>query len=135
MFGTLLPDADWDDEDTAMVEVIGGYWTRFAASGDPNGEGAVQWPVYDEASDTHLRLGDPIETDDARRSSGPSGQRSAGKSMGTSSTGPGPVASVVGIFSGARMGRPMSTLTSPAPAQRGRTIPPSVSTPISSADV
>jgi len=32
-----------------------GYWTRFAATGDPNGGGAVMWPHYDDA-DQHLAL-------------------------------------------------------------------------------
>jgi para-nitrobenzyl esterase len=37
-----------------------GYWTRFAATGDPNGAGAVEWPRFEPAADTHLVLGTPI---------------------------------------------------------------------------
>ena len=33
-----------------------GYWTRHAAAGDPNGDGAVVWPGYTEATDEHLTL-------------------------------------------------------------------------------
>jgi len=35
-----------------------GYWTRFAATGNPNGAGAVQWPAYDPATDAMLQLDD-----------------------------------------------------------------------------
>ncbi len=43
-------------DDQALHEAIAGYWTRFAASGDPNGDGAPSWPVYDTTSDLHLGL-------------------------------------------------------------------------------
>jgi para-nitrobenzyl esterase len=46
--------------DTDLSATIRGYWTRFAATGDPNGGGAPVWPKYDEASDSHLRLGETI---------------------------------------------------------------------------
>jgi para-nitrobenzyl esterase len=36
------------------------YWTRFAATGDPNGESEEFWPEYREATDLHLELGDVI---------------------------------------------------------------------------
>ena len=35
-----------------------GYWTRFAATGDPNGAGAVAWPSYDPSTDSMLQLDD-----------------------------------------------------------------------------
>jgi para-nitrobenzyl esterase len=39
-----------------------GYWTRFAATGNPNGMGAVAWPTYDPATDSMLQLDDtPVE--------------------------------------------------------------------------
>ena len=37
----------------ALGEAMVGYWTRFAAAGDPNGDGAPDWPAYDER-DRHL---------------------------------------------------------------------------------
>jgi para-nitrobenzyl esterase len=57
LFSTLgvIEEADHD-----LSAAILGYWTRFAATGDPNGEGAVPWPVYDQRSDEHLELGDTI---------------------------------------------------------------------------
>jgi len=39
-----------------------GYWTRFAATGDPNGDDAPLWPPYDSVTDRHLELGDTIGT-------------------------------------------------------------------------
>lgn len=35
-----------------------GYWTRFAATGDPNGDGAVAWPQYDASTEGMLQLDD-----------------------------------------------------------------------------
>ncbi len=35
-----------------------GYWTRFAAAGDPNTSGATQWLRYDATTDTMLQLDD-----------------------------------------------------------------------------
>ena len=49
--------------DRDLSATIRGYWTRFAATGDPNGDTAPVWPRYEEASDLHLRLGDVIEVD------------------------------------------------------------------------
>jgi carboxylesterase type B len=39
-----------------------GYWTQFAATGDPNGSldaGAPAWPSYETATDEYLELLDP----------------------------------------------------------------------------
>ncbi len=43
----------------ALEDAMTGYWTRLAATGDPNGAGAVAWPEYDPVRDTHLVLDDP----------------------------------------------------------------------------
>jgi para-nitrobenzyl esterase len=40
----------------ALSMSMQGYWTRFAAAGDPNGSGAVTWPKYDVAGDQDLTL-------------------------------------------------------------------------------
>jgi para-nitrobenzyl esterase len=47
-----------------------GYWTRFAEAGDPNGEGALEWPDYEASSAEHLvfALPLPLETGSALRS-------------------------------------------------------------------
>lgn len=46
--------------ETALASAIGGYWSRLAAGGDPNGEGAVAWPLYDATKDSFLQLDDTI---------------------------------------------------------------------------
>ena len=33
-----------------------GYWTRFARTGDPNGDGALPWPRYDDATDQRINF-------------------------------------------------------------------------------
>ncbi len=47
-------------EDVALQEAILGYWTRFAATGNPNGSGAVPWPAYTPDTDPYLELGTPV---------------------------------------------------------------------------
>ncbi|MDB6102653.1 MAG: fumD, partial [Gammaproteobacteria bacterium] len=42
-------------------------WTRFAASGDPNGPDLPQWPRYDRVTDPYLEFGTPIRTGQAYR--------------------------------------------------------------------
>jgi para-nitrobenzyl esterase len=54
-------------QEEALADTIGGYWSRFAAGDDPNGDGAPTWPAYDAAADRTLVLGDPIETRDGIR--------------------------------------------------------------------
>lgn len=47
-------------EDTALEAAMLGYWTRFAATGVPNDDGAVAWPLYAAATDPYLALGAEI---------------------------------------------------------------------------
>lgn len=46
--------------ETALAQAMGGYWSRLAAGGDPNGDGAVAWPRYDAVKDSYLGLDDTI---------------------------------------------------------------------------
>ncbi len=58
LFSSLgaLEQTDFD-----LSDVIMGYWTRFAATGDPNGGTTYPvWPRYEGLSDRHLELGDSI---------------------------------------------------------------------------
>lgn len=42
----------------ALADQMMGYWTRFAATGDPNGSGAVPWQPYDATTDPMMQLDD-----------------------------------------------------------------------------
>ncbi|MGF1466538.1 MAG: carboxylesterase/lipase family protein [Sandaracinaceae bacterium] len=44
------------DAELSFMAQVGGYWTRFAASGDPNGGGEPAWPAYDASRDPYLFL-------------------------------------------------------------------------------
>ena len=44
----------------ALSEAMMGYWLQFAATGDPNGSGALQWTPYHESSGDILQLDDTI---------------------------------------------------------------------------
>jgi para-nitrobenzyl esterase len=52
-------------EERALSDQIQGYWTRFAATGDPNGADAVAWPAYDATTDQHLTLDLTLGADSA----------------------------------------------------------------------
>jgi para-nitrobenzyl esterase len=55
-FASRVPAAD-----EQLAGDIEGYWARFAASGDPNGNGATPWPAYG-AADPFLQLDAPPAT-------------------------------------------------------------------------
>ncbi len=38
------------------------YWTNFAASGDPNGQGVPPWSAFTAASDQYQELGETVST-------------------------------------------------------------------------
>jgi para-nitrobenzyl esterase len=46
-----------DDEDGKLVEIMSGYWTQFARTGDPNEKGLPTWPAYDPQKDVYLEIG------------------------------------------------------------------------------
>jgi para-nitrobenzyl esterase len=46
--------------EVTFISDMMGYWTRFAATGDPNGSGATSWPAYDASTDSMLELDDTM---------------------------------------------------------------------------
>jgi len=51
----------WDDQDRALADVVAQYWTRFATTGDPNGEGATRWTAVSNASALPLHFGATVQ--------------------------------------------------------------------------
>ena len=68
VFGTPDSWMPWNATDAALAEAVGGYWTRFAATGDPNGGGSTVWPEWDAESDAYLELGDQVRAASGLRS-------------------------------------------------------------------
>jgi para-nitrobenzyl esterase len=60
VFGTLAlrPGAVWRPVDWVLSEKMGEYWTNFAKTGDPNGDGLAKWPVYGPGDWTVMHLGE-----------------------------------------------------------------------------
>jgi len=65
VFGT---SENLDDDQLKAAETIRGYWASFAKTGDPNGDGAVEWPAFGDEN-VRLNLGlKPKAIDDFRAS-------------------------------------------------------------------
>jgi para-nitrobenzyl esterase len=58
-FGRLSPGGSGEVEaaDRALSQVMMGYWIRFAATGDPNGDVAAAWPRYVPRGDVWMEFG------------------------------------------------------------------------------
>ena len=50
------PGPGFKDGEDKLSQAMIGYWTRFAATGDPNGASAVAWPAYDRTGGKYLEL-------------------------------------------------------------------------------
>jgi para-nitrobenzyl esterase len=50
----------WKRSDTRLAAQMSGYWTNFAKSGDPSGDGLPPWPAFNNTSHRVLYLGDPV---------------------------------------------------------------------------
>jgi para-nitrobenzyl esterase len=62
--GGHFPKSRWgepDAEDWNLARLMSGYWTQFAATGDPNRAGLPAWPEYDIGNDRCLEIGRKIQ--------------------------------------------------------------------------
>jgi carboxylesterase type B len=48
-------------EDKKLVDLMTGYWAQFAKTGNPNGPGLPQWPVYDPKADLVFEIGHEVK--------------------------------------------------------------------------
>jgi para-nitrobenzyl esterase len=56
VFGTKAGGRALTADELPLSSAMMGYWSRFAATGAPNGADAVAWPMYETASDRNLDL-------------------------------------------------------------------------------
>jgi para-nitrobenzyl esterase len=61
VFDNVHQSPDATEADRAVAALMSGYWTSFAADGDPNGPGLPEWEAWDPAAMNHLRFdADPV---------------------------------------------------------------------------
>lgn len=56
VFGEVTSGAPWSDADRRVSDLVMGYWTQFAATGDPNRTGLPRWAPFDKAHDVYMTL-------------------------------------------------------------------------------
>ena len=61
MPGVGATDPGLTEADARVSELVMKMWTNFARTGAPSVQGAVDWPVWDEANDRYLYITDKPE--------------------------------------------------------------------------
>ncbi len=61
---------DYDKTDRYLSDLMASYWINFATTGDPNGAGLPEWPVYGAAADEGLEFGDEVRVRSGIRKAG-----------------------------------------------------------------
>ncbi len=57
VFGTLeTKKLAWRDSDRKVSALLVSYWTNFAKTGNPNGPGLAEWPVYNAKTRQVMKL-------------------------------------------------------------------------------
>lgn len=56
------PHAAWTDADHRLAGWMASYWTNFAKTGNPNGEGLPVWPAFTPARGHALLIGDAVRS-------------------------------------------------------------------------
>jgi para-nitrobenzyl esterase len=60
VFGNFAWPFPWEETDRKLSDVIATYWTNFAATGNPNGDGVPKWPAYNTEADQAIEFGDHV---------------------------------------------------------------------------
>jgi len=50
-----------EEIDRSLARMMSGAWYRFAARGDPNGDGLPEWPRYDRKAEANLEFGEQVQ--------------------------------------------------------------------------
>jgi len=62
VFGNMNKADGYDDIDMGLSRRMMDYWVNFARTGNPNGQGLVDWSAYESKSDLNLEFSDTIRT-------------------------------------------------------------------------
>jgi para-nitrobenzyl esterase len=62
VFGNLTKADGYNDTDMRLSKKMMDYWVNFAKTGNPNGQGLVDWPAYNSTSDLNLEFADTVRT-------------------------------------------------------------------------
>ncbi len=55
-------DRPWQKVDHELARIMSVYWLNFIKTGNPNGKGLPDWPVYENQNKRIMELGDQVQT-------------------------------------------------------------------------
>ena len=47
----------WQKTDSELATIMSSYWVNFVKTGNPNGKGLPEWPIYESHSKNIMNLG------------------------------------------------------------------------------